>query len=173
MERKHRMEHLEEESRFQIRNQTFSKEIDLDPYIKFNALGRIIFLDCRFEELDLLGKVFGSCGFQNCQFQKLNFRKCQFSNCRFQNCQIINSNLTRAEFHDCSFRNCEFLQSDLTASEFWNCELRETTFQKSHLDLIGVQDLKCWKSNELTEIPESSNFANILKDMNWISSDEG
>lgn len=173
MEIKNKIENLEEESRLKIRNQTFTNEIDLDQYIEWNALAGIIFGNCRFEELDLLGKVFGSCDFKDCKFNHLSFRKCQFSNCRFQNCQIINSDLTRAKFHDCSFRNSQFLKSDLVASNFWNCEFSETIFKNSNLDLIVARDLKCWKSNQLIKIKKSSNFANILKDMNLISTDEG
>ena len=69
-------------------NQTFSNEIDLDQYIEWNALTGIIFVNYNFQELDLLGKVFGWCDLKNCKFNNLSFRKCQFSNCRFQNCQI-------------------------------------------------------------------------------------
>ena len=100
MENKNRIENFEEEIRLKIRNQTFTNEIDLDQYIEWNALARIIFVNCRFEELDLLGKVFGSCDFKDCKFNHLSFRKCQFSNCKFENCQIVNSDLTRAEFYD-------------------------------------------------------------------------
>jgi len=44
-----------ENNRLTIRNQTFSNEIHLNQYVKWGALGGIIFLDCNFEELDLLG----------------------------------------------------------------------------------------------------------------------
>ena len=146
----------------------------MDQYIEWNALAGIIFGNCRFEELDLLGKVFGSCDFKDCKFNHLSFRKCQFSNCRFQNCQIINSDLTRAKFHDCSFRNSQFLKSDLVASNFWTCEFSETIFKNSNLDLIVGRDLKFYKSNsnEGIEVKSQSNFANIWKDMDGISSDE-
>jgi uncharacterized protein YjbI with pentapeptide repeats len=125
MENKNRIENLEEEIRFKIRNQTFTNEIDLDQYIEWNALAGIIFVNCRFEELDLLGKVFGSCDFKDCKFNNLSFRKCQFSNCRFQNCQIINSDLTRAEFHDCSFRNSQFLLSYFRKLIVVQCRLQK------------------------------------------------
>ena len=173
MENKNRIENFEEEIRLKIRNQTFTNEIDLDQYIEWNALAGIIFVNCRFEELDLLGKVFGSCDFKDCKFNHLSFRKCQFSNCKFENCQIVNSDLTRAEFDDSSFRNCEFLKSDLAASDFRRCELIETTFKNSNLDCIVARDIKCWKLNQLIKIKKSSSFGNILKDINLASSDEG
>ena len=165
MENKNMIKNFEEESRLKICNQNFLDEIALDPYVKWNALSRIIFVDCHFEELDLLGKVFGSCDFKNCKFNNLSFRKCQFSNCWFENCHIVNSDLTRAEFHDCSFRNSQFLKSDLAASNFWECEFVETKFNNSNLDFIVARDVKFWKSNEWTEIKRSSNFEKLLKDM--------
>ena len=113
-----RIENFEEEIRLKIRNQIFTNESDLDQDIEWNALAGIIFVNYRFEELDLLEKVFRSCDFKDCKFTHLSFRKCQFSNCKFENCQIVNSDLTRAEFNDRSFRNCEFLKSDLAASDF-------------------------------------------------------
>jgi uncharacterized protein YjbI with pentapeptide repeats len=84
----------------------------------------------------------------------------------------VNSDLTRAEFDDSSFRNSQFLKSDLAAIDFRKCELVETKFKNSNLDLIIARDIKCWKSNRLTEIKKSSNFANILKDMNLIFTDK-
>ena len=54
MEIKNRIENFEEESGFKIRNQTFTNEIDLDQYVKWDALSLINFVDCRFEEIDFL-----------------------------------------------------------------------------------------------------------------------
>lgn len=173
MENKNRIENFEEKIRLKIRNQTFTNEIDLAQYIEWNALAEIIFVNCSFEELDLLGKVFGSCDFKDCKFNNLSFRKCQFSNCKFENCQIVNSDLTRAEFDDSSFRNSQFLKSNLSASDFRRCELIETTFKNSNLDLILARYIKCWKLNQLIKIKKSSRFGNILKDINLASSDEG
>ena len=163
----------EEEICFQIRKKTFFNETALNQYVQWNALSRRSFVDCRLEEIDFLGKVINVCQFKNSEFHDFSFRKCQFAKCTFENCRIVKSDLTRVEFRHCNFINCEFLQSDLAASEFWNCQLRETTFQKSHLNFIIVQDVKLWKSNKWIEIKDESNFEKILKDMNFISTDEG
>ena len=85
----------------------------------------------------------------------------------------MNSDITRAEFDDSSFRNSQFIKSDLAASDFRRCELIETTFKNSNLDRIVARDIKCWKLNQLIKIKKSSSFANILKDMNLISTDAG
>lgn len=173
MENKNSIKISEEDIRLKIRNQTFRNEIDLDQYIEWNVLAGIIFVNCRFEKLDLLGKVFGSCDFKDCKLNHLSFRKCQFSNFKFENCQIVNSNITRAEFNDNSFKNSQVIKSDLAASDFRRCEFIETTFKNSNLDHIVDRDIKCWKLNQLIKIKKSSSFANILKDINLASSDEG
>lgn len=168
MENKNSIENFEEENRLTIRNQTFKNKIDQNQYIECDALARIIFVNCRFEELDLPGKVFGSCDFKHCKFNHLNFRKCHFSNCKFENCQIVNSAITRAEFYSISFKNSQFIKSD-----FDRCEFIETTFKNSNLDFILAQDIKCWKLNQLIKIKNFSSFANILKDISLASWDEG
>ena len=133
----------------------------MDQYIEWNALSEIIWVDCRFESLDLLGKVFGSCNFENCKFNNLSLRKCQFSNCNLKNCQIVKSDLSRAEFNDSSFRNCEFLGVDLAASDFRRCELFETIFKNSNLDLIIARSVKVWKSKEWIQIKDFSSFEKL------------
>lgn len=107
-----------------IQNQHFSNESSLAEYIEWDALARISFVNCKFNNLSL--------------------RKCQFSNCNFKNfknCQIVKSDLSRAQFNDSSFGNCEFLKSD-----FDSCKLKRTTFFKSNLALILVEDVKVWES---------------------------
>ena len=161
MENKNRIENFEKEIRLKIRNQTFLNEIDLDQYREWSALAGIIFIDCTFKELDLLGTIFGSCDFENCKFNNLSFRKCQFSNCKFENCQIVNSDLTRAQFDDSNFRNCEFLKSDLTASDFRRCELDETKFKNSNLSLV-VEIEKVFNVEEFLDQFDISN-SNLRK----------
>jgi uncharacterized protein YjbI with pentapeptide repeats len=158
------------ENRLKISNHLFSNEIDLDKYIEWNALSEIIWVDCRFEDLDLLGTIFGSCNFKNCKFNNLSLRKCQFSNCTFQNCQIVKCDLSRAEFNDSNFKNCEFLKSDLYATDFRRCELFQIKFKNSNLNLIIARSVKVWKSKQCIEIEKSSNLEKILKDMNLIIS---
>ena len=165
---------IKDKERLMISNQMFSNESDLDQYVEWDAFPGIDFVDCRFEDLDLLGKVFGSCNFENCHFNDVSFRKCVFSNCNLKNCQIVESNLTRAEFSDSRFKNCDFLKSNLQASDFFGCELFQTKFTNSNLNLIGVHSVKVSNSKQSIEIEESLNLEKFLKDMNFIiSSDPG
>ena len=146
----------EEEIRLKIRNKTFLNETALNQYVKWNALSLINFVDCRFEEIDFLGRTINVWKFKNSEFNDFSFRKCQFAKCTFENCRIVKSDLTRVEFRNCNFINCEFLQSDLAASDFWNCEFSETTFKHSNLNSIIVQDVKVWKSKEWIEVNDFS-----------------
>ena len=66
------------ESRLLIQNQYFLNENSLTQYIEWDALARISFVNCNFEKVHLLGKVFGSCSFQNCTFNHFNARKVNF-----------------------------------------------------------------------------------------------
>jgi len=161
---------IKDKEHLMISNQTFSNESDLDQYVEWDAFPGIDFVDCRFEDLDLLGKVFGSCNFENCKFNDVSLRKCLFSNCNLKNCQIVKSNLTRAEFSDTSFRNCEFLKSNFQASDFPRCELFQIKFQNSNLNFIGAQSVKVSNLKQSIEIEESSNLEKILKGMNLIIS---
>ena len=70
--------------------------------------------------------------------------------------------MTRTEFYDTHFKNCEFLGMNLTASDFYTCTLETTRFFKSNLDLILVEDVKVWKSNEWLQIEDFSSFENDL-----------
>ena len=146
------------ESRLLIQNQYFLNETGLAQYIEWDALARVSLVNCNFEKIHLLGKVFGSCSFQNCTFNHFNARKAKFSSCHFEDCKIINSDMTRAEFYDTHFKNCEFLGVDLAASNFDRCKLKSTKFLKSNLNLILVEDVKVWKSKEWVEIKDFSSF---------------
>ena len=161
---------MKDKEHLMISNQTFFNESDLDQYVEWDAFPGIDFVDSQFEDLDLLGKVFGSCNFENCQFNDVSLRKCLFSNCNLKNCQMVKSNLTRAEFSDTSFRNCEFLKSNLQTSDFRRCELFQIKFKNSNLNLIGAQSVKVSNSKQSIEIEESSNLEKILKGMNLIIS---
>jgi uncharacterized protein YjbI with pentapeptide repeats len=152
----------EYESRLTIQNQHFSNASSLVQYIEWDALPGISFVNCTFENVFLLGKVFGSCSFQNCTFNNFNARKAIFSGCQFEDCQITNSDITRAEFYDSSFKNCNFLGVDLAASDFDSCKLKIPRFLKSNLDLIGVNDVKVWESEEWVEIEDFSRFEEHL-----------
>lgn len=79
---------------------------------------------------------------------------------------MTESNLTRAEFNSSTFKNCEFLNSNLRASNFMDFEFRETIFKNSNLDLILVEDVKVWKSDEWIQIKDFSSFEKLLIDNN-------
>lgn len=163
---------MESKHRLKISNQDFPNESALKEYIKWDALSLINFIDCRFEEIDLLGVIINFCNFQNSRFNNSSFRKCKFAKSKLENCRIVNMDLTRGEFRSCKFISCTFINCNLSSSDFWECEFVETKFKNSNLDFIIVQDVKFWKSNKCTEIIKSSNFGNLLKDMGLITYDD-
>ena len=150
------------ESRLLIQNQYFLNESSLIQYIEWDALARISFVNCNFEKVHLLGKVFGSCSFQNCTFNHFNARKGKFSSCHFEGYKITNSDMTRAEFYDTHFKNCEFLGVDLAASEFDSYKFKTTRFFQSNLNFILIENVKVWKSKKWIEIEDFSSFQKHL-----------
>jgi uncharacterized protein YjbI with pentapeptide repeats len=162
----------EEEIFLKIHNKTFLNKIAFNQYVKWNALSLKNFVDCRFEEIDFLGRSINRCKFKNSEFKNFSFRKCQFEGCTFENCQMVQLDFTRAEFSNCEFRNCEFLKSDLSASDFYNCEFSETRFKNTNLNFIIAQDVKLWKSNKRIDINDGYTFQRILADLNMASFDE-
>jgi uncharacterized protein YjbI with pentapeptide repeats len=156
------MNKSDNESRLVIRNEYFLNENSLIQYIEWDALARICFVNCDFEKVHLVGKVFGSCSFENCTFNHLNARKGRFSSCDFEGCKITNSDMTRAEFYDTHFKNCKFLGVDLAASDFDNCKLETTRFFKSNLSFISVEKVQVWESKKWVAIEDFSSFQNHL-----------
>jgi uncharacterized protein YjbI with pentapeptide repeats len=152
----------DDESRLMIRDQQFLNENSLAQYIEWDALARISFVNCTFEKVHLVRKVFGSCNFQNCTFNHFNARKGRFSTCCFEDCKITYSDMTRVEFYDTHFKNCEFLGVDLAASDFNSCKFKGTRFFKSNFDCILVDDVKVWKSKKWLEIKDFSCFEKHL-----------
>jgi len=152
----------DDESRLMIQNQHFLNQNSLAEYIECDALARISFVNCTFENIELGGTVFGSCRFQNCIFNNFNARKAKFSSCCFEECKITNSDITRAGFYETHFKNCEFLGVDLAASDFDSCKFKGTRFFKSNLDFILVEEVTVWKSNEWFKIEDFSSFKKHL-----------
>lgn len=147
-------------------NEKFSNEILLNQSLQCSILGGINFVNLTFKNIDFTGSFFSKTIFENCRFSNVILRKSEFWSCTFLECQMTESNLTRADFNSSTFKNCEFLNSNLRASNFMDFEFREIIFKNSNLDLILVEDVKVWKSNEWIEIKNESNFEKILKDMN-------
>ena len=62
----------------------------LAQYIEWDALARISFVNCNFEN----GKIFGSCTFQNCTTaRKAKFSSWDFDSCKFKGTRFLKSNL--------------------------------------------------------------------------------
>jgi uncharacterized protein YjbI with pentapeptide repeats len=164
---------LEKDDKLELgNNKKFSNKILLNQSLQCSVLGGINFVNLTFKNINFTGSFFFKTIFENCRFSNVILRKSEFWSCTFLECQMTESNLTRAEFNSSTFKNCEFLNSNLKASNFMDFQFRETIFKNSNLDLILVEDVKVWKSNEWIEIKDESNFEKILKDMNLISTDE-
>jgi uncharacterized protein YjbI with pentapeptide repeats len=161
------IENLEEDETLVIGEEIFVNEIILDESLQCALLGTINFLEVDFQRIDFTGSTFVNCEFKNCRLKDVIFRKCDFWNVTFENCQIEESNFTKATFNNGGFRNCKFLTTSLRASYFSNFQFIETKFDKSNLDLIVGLSIKVLKSNQLTDIEESSNLGDFLENISF------
>jgi hypothetical protein len=73
---------FESESEPKFCNKTFSKKTNFSNYLK----GKIIFLDCKFEEAMA---TMVKCYFQNCTFHNVDFYKFEIIESSFTNCQFL------------------------------------------------------------------------------------
>ena len=151
----------EDESRIVIQNQHLTGSSAILAQYGFSRI-KISFVNCTFENVNRSGEVFGSCSFQNCMFKNFSTRKATFSGCSFEDCKITDSDMTRGDFYQTHFKNCEFVNVDLTASDIYSCTFKETRFLKSNLQLVGVDNVKVWKSNEWVKIKDCSSFEKHL-----------
>jgi uncharacterized protein YjbI with pentapeptide repeats len=155
---------LDEDSRFTLQNLRFLNLESIQQYVKCDALARIDFVGCSFQNLLLSGTIFGSCSFQDCIFNDVYTRKSVFSGCSFENCKITNSDMRRTEFYKIYFKTCTFLNVNLLASEFSECKFQETKFIKSDLSLTHVEKVKVWTSSGWFEIDNFSSFETHLSE---------
>ena len=123
----------------------------------------MFFVNCNFEKVHLPGGTIGGCKFQNCIFNDFMNAKGTLINCYFEDCKITNSDMTRGDFYDTNFKNCEFVDVNLAASDIYSCTFKETSFLKSNLQLIAIDNVKVWKSNEWVQIEDCSNFEKHLE----------
>lgn len=138
---------------------SLSIAVDSPPY----SFAEILFLDCHFDKVDVSDAVFSCCSFHNCLFEGFQSRKGTFSGCYFEDSRIIDSEMRRVDFYDNHFMNCTFVNVDLSLSDIFSCTFKGTTFLKSNLQLISVDNVKVWESNEWVKIPDYSIFENYVE----------
>lgn len=65
---------MTQNNRLKIKNEGFSGNISLNQYVKWDALSLVNFVNCRFIEIDFLGKVINLCSFTKCKFIETVFK---------------------------------------------------------------------------------------------------
>ncbi|RMG35031.1 MAG: pentapeptide repeat-containing protein, partial [Methanobacteriota archaeon] len=93
--------------------------------------GKMIFIDCSFEDCNLDGingrrVVFENCSFKNCILAKEDyskFYKSSFKNCVFEENTILGILIT-----DCSIENCKFLERSVDNVWLRDCDLKSVIF---------------------------------------------
>ena len=154
----------DDKSQILIHDQKFLSENS--PILRKYGVGghfcQISFTNCNFNNVSLPGSSFSLCSFKNCVFDTFFTKKSTFLGCCFKDCKINDSDMRRGDFYDTTYENCDFICVDLSASDIYNCTFKGTRFLKSNLQLIAVDNVKVWKSNEWIKIEDYSSFEKNL-----------
>lgn len=108
-------------------------------------LDGIIFIDCVFEDCNLLLLSAGDTGWQNvvfkrCKVSGVNFSKSRdflfevhFEGCILDNAIFYQKKNKKARFTDCSMIETDLTEADLTDAKFINCNLDKAFFSRTIL----------------------------------------
>ncbi|OOQ58682.1 pentapeptide repeat-containing protein [Mucilaginibacter pedocola] len=108
-------------------------------------LDGLVFIDCAFEDCNLLLISVGSTGFQNvtfkhCKLSGVNFGKARdflfevnFEGCILDNAVFYKKKNKKGRFADCSMIETDLTEADLTEAKFINCNLHRAFFSRTIL----------------------------------------
>jgi len=126
-----------------ISDQSFSKENIFEEFIDSSFFHQVSFINCSFEECELLGVNFNFCVFEDCTFNHTIIRKSEFTDCAFKNCQFLESQLTpKTNFFRTLFINSQFSSVDFSFAFLSECEFIEISLTKIKFKGTSVVDPK-------------------------------
>ena len=123
----------------------------------------VLFKDCRFEKVKLMGVQLSSCRFSGCDLTRLGLAGSTFNDVRFEDCRMMGIDfaallqviidmgfrdcvldyggfsrmkLRDTPFLDCRIRDADFSHTTLPRAVFSGSDLSGSTF--NHADLIGA-----------------------------------
>lgn len=108
-------------------------------------LDGLVFIDCTFEDCNLLLASVGATGFQNvvfkrCKLSGVNFGKgrdflfeVNFEGCILDNAIFYQKKNKKGKFTDCSMIETDLTEADLTEAKFINCNLHRAFFSRTIL----------------------------------------
>jgi uncharacterized protein YjbI with pentapeptide repeats len=113
-----------------------------------------IFIDCIFEDLNLIEGSFSGSIFINCIFKSCKIVDRSWWQSKMQYCQFDTCNFTKTDISDSEISNVLIKNSILIAAGVIDCELKNVTFEKNKLRLDyrnNKEENVTWIENE--EIP--------------------
>ena len=108
-------------------------------------LDGLVFMDCSFEDCNLLLASVGNTGFQNVMFKRckvsgVNFGKARdflfeahFEGSILDNAIFYQKKNKKARFTDCSMIETDLTEADLTEAKFINCNMHRAFFSRTIL----------------------------------------
>lgn len=126
-----------------ISNQSFLKDNIFEEFIESSFFHQVNFINCSFEECELLGVNFNSCLFEGCTFNNTIVRKSEFTDCVFKNCQFIGSQFTpKTNFFRTLFMNSQFSSVDFSFTFLCECEFISINLTKIKFKGTSIVDPK-------------------------------
>lgn len=141
----------------EYQNKKFSEDFS-DYHLEHYTFKNCKFVNCNFNNADLIDVIFSDCQFKNCNLSIISFFATEFKNCDFGGAEltsfsgkganritgnIINANLSGVNFHGIddidldSFINCDLSGADFSRNDlpnFEGCDLSGADFSHSLLD---------------------------------------
>lgn len=129
-----------------ISNQRFSEDNIFEEYIDCSFFHQLNFINCSFEECELLRVNFDFCVFEGCTFKYTLIQNSEFTDCIFKNCQFIESEFTpKINFFRTLFSNSQFSSVDFSFTLLYECEFIEINLIKTKFKGTFVVDSKTEK----------------------------
>jgi uncharacterized protein YjbI with pentapeptide repeats len=152
---------FQNDSGLEIRNRTFSNEIIFDDRISRAILDRVNLSNCKFESVDLINNSFLDCTFENCEILGSEVTKVDFDETIFRNCQFQRANFGWSQFADCEL--LEIILDDINFEGTIISDLKTKNTTSLNLYFNERFPMNFWKSNRQIEITNSLSFEKFLK----------
>lgn len=138
----------------------FEKHIFTAAELKQVVFENCRFVNCSFENMQILSSNFSDCTFLNCNFSMTKLPDTQLANVSFENCKLMGLNfkdcstfifevgfkkcildyasfegrkMKKTKFEHCSLKGVDFTGADISESSFLRCDLTDAIFHATNL----------------------------------------
>ena len=111
----------------------------------------VIYLNKRFQNLELEGARFINCSFQSSEFQNCSLIDCTFENCNMKKILFDNCDMRGCEFVGCTFQKVDHIKMDGNAYSgyknivcrflrYEGCDMKQLTYKECDLSYAEIKE---------------------------------